>query len=302
MSIEIHTYSEMLAFARAAQEGSFSAAARAHGMSPSAISKLVTRLENRLAVRLFNRQSRSVELSVEGQVYYRSVRAALDAMDDASAAGELLTANAKGTLRIHTMQTFARHQIVPWLHDFLSLHPDLHLEFELTPQFVDLFDQGIDIAIHSGSLKSSSRVARKIAASRWVVCAAPGYIKRFGTPRSPGELATHRCLTFGFPGSWRNWSFKGNRAVAMPSHVTSSQGDLLRDMALQGTGIARLAEFHISSDLETGALIPLLEEHMDPMGEPIYMIYTNRRNLSPRISTFAAALESHLRKQRWNVG
>jgi len=301
MTDEIHTYSEMLAFAWAVQEGSFSAAARAHGMSPSAISKLVTRLENKLGVRLFNRQSRSVELSVEGQVYYRSVCAALDAMNEASVAGDMLTANAKGTLRIHTMQTFARHQIIPWLNDFLVVHPDLQLEFELGAQFVDMFDQGIDIAIHSGSLKSSSRVARKIATSRWVVCAAPGYIKRFGAPRSPEDLAMHRCLTFGFPGSWRNWPFKGNSAVAMPSCVTSSQGDLLRDMALQGTGIARLAEFHISSDLETGALIPLLAEHMAPLGEPIYIIYTNRRNLSPRISTFTAALESHLRKQRWNV-
>lgn len=297
-------YSQLLAFLGAAEHGNFSAAARACGMTPSAISKLISRLEDRLQVRLFQRGTRSLTLTEEGAAYLVSARAVSNAMAEADSLAEAFPTRVSGTLRVHTMTTFAKHQIIPWLPEFLAAYPGLTVDIQVGAQFSDQFDQGLDVAIHSGVLPDSSRIARKIGQSRWVICASPSYLAAHGTPEHPGQLLQHSCFSFGFSSVWNTWGFVvDGQAVTVPvvPKATFAQGDLLRDLALSGAGIVRLAEFHIGQDIQESRLVPLLQRYAQDSVEPIYMIYTNRKHLSPRIRVFRDFLEQKLASSPWNT-
>ncbi|MFK3794909.1 MULTISPECIES: LysR family transcriptional regulator [unclassified Pseudomonas] len=296
-------YSQMLAFMWAHEHGNFSAAARANGLTPSAISKLITRLEDRLQVRLFQRGTRSLALTEEGAAYLVSAREVINAMAEADSLAEAFPDRVSGSLRIHTMTTFAKHQILPWLPSFLAAYPGLTVDVQVGPQYVDLFDQGLDIAIHSGSLPDSSRIARKIGESAWITCASPDYLARHGTPNTPQDLLDHDCFTFGFHSAWNTWRFRdeagGVCTVPIAPKAVFAQGDLLREMALSGAGVVKLAQFHIGEDLRQGALVPLLSDFSLPGTEPIYLIHSNRKHLSPRIRVFRDFLEQRLRENPW---
>ncbi|MGJ7551009.1 LysR family transcriptional regulator [Pseudomonas alloputida] len=297
-------YTQLLAFLWATEHGNFSAAARACGMTPSAISKLISRLEDRLQVRLFQRGTRSLTLTEEGSAYLVSARAVVNAMAEADSLAEAFPTRVSGTLRVHTMTTFAKHQIIPWLPEFLAAYPGLTVDIQVGAQFTDQFDQGLDVAIHSGVLPDSTRIARKIGQSRWIIAAAPEYLARHGTPADPGELLEHTCFSFGFSSVWNTWSFivdGQTMTVPVVPKATFAQGDLLRDLALGGAGIVRLAEFHIGQDIQEGRLVPLLEAYSADSVEPIYLIYTNRKHLSPRIRVFRDFLEHKLAQSPWNT-
>ena len=297
-------YSQLLAFLGAAEHGNCSAAARACGMTPSAISKLISRLEDRLQVRLFQRGTRSLTLTEEGAAYLVSARAVSNAMAEADSLAEAFPTRVSGTLRVHTMTTFAKHQIIPWLPEFLAAYPGLTVDIQVGAQFSDQFDQGLDVAIHSGVLPDSSRIARKIGQSRWILCASPAYLAAHGTPAHPGQLLQHTCFSFGFSSVWNTWGFVvDGQAITVPvvPKATFAQGDLLRDLALGGAGIVRLAEFHIGQDIQEGRLVPLLQAYAQDSVEPLYMIYTNRKHLSPRIRVFRDFLEQKLASSPWNT-
>lgn len=297
-------YSQMLAFVWATEHGNFSAAARANGLTPSAISKLITRLEDRLQVRLFQRGTRTLTLTEEGSAYLVSAQAVIHAMGEADSLAEAFPGRVTGALRIHTMTTFAKHQILPWLPEFLSTYPGLTVDVQVGAQYVDLFDQGLDIAIHSGGLPDSSRIARKIGESAWVICASPAYLARRGTPTQPQDLLSHDCFNFGFHSAWNTWQFHGSEGevITLPiaPKAVFAQGDLLREMALSGAGIVKLAQFHIGEDIRQGRLVPLLSEFNLAGKEPIYLIYSNRKHLSPRIRVFRDFLESKLKEHPWD--
>ncbi|MDZ3992752.1 HTH-type transcriptional regulator PgrR [Pseudomonas sp. Teo4] len=297
-------YAQMLAFLWATEHGSFSAAARANDLTPSAVSKLVTRLEDRLAVRLFQRGTRNLTLTEEGKVYLRSARAVMDAMAEADSLAEAFPARLSGTLRIHTMATFAKHQIIPWLPQFLAANPGLSVQIEVGAQYVDQFDQGLDIAIHSGVLPDSSRVARRIGEAHWITCAAPEYLAQRGYPQQPSDLLGHDCYHFAFDSPWNTWGYEHlgeTTTVPVQPRSTFTQGDLLRSIALNGGGIVRLADFHIGDDLKAGRLVPVLEDYRPGIAQPIYLVYPNRKNLSPRIKAFIRAIEQHIAKHPWGL-
>ena len=297
-------YSQMLAFIWATEHGNFSAAARSNGLTPSAISKLITRLEDRLQTRLFQRGTRNLTLTEEGAAYLVSAREVVNAMAEADSLAEAFPTRVSGTLRIHTMTTFAKHQILPWLPEFLATYPALSVDIQVGPQYIDQFEQGLDIAIHSGVLPDSSRIARKVGESAWVICASPEYIDRRGRPNYPQDLVNHDCFNFSFKSAWNNWEFEiDNHKTLIPVSAKASfaQGDLLRQMALSGAGIVKLAQFHIGADIRKGRLIPLLEEYALDEKEPIYMVYSNRKHLSPRIRVFRDFLETKIAEQPWAI-
>lgn len=296
-------FSQLQAFLWAHEQGNFSAAARANGLTPSTISKLITRLENRLQVRLFQRGTRNLTLTEEGAAYLVSAREVMKAMAEADSLAEAFPTRVSGALRIHTMTTFAKHQIVPWLPAFLSLYPGLTVDIQVGPQYVDHFDQGLDVAIHSGVLADSSRVARKIGESAWITCASPEYLARRGTPLHPQALLAHDCFNFGFNSNWNTWQFRVDDTlitVPIQPKAVFAQGDLLRDIALEGGGIVKLAQFHIGADLKAGRLVPLLQAFEVSAKEPIYLIYSNRKHLSPRIRVFRDFLEQQLAQAPWD--
>jgi DNA-binding transcriptional LysR family regulator len=255
-----------------------------------------------LQVRLFHRGPRSLTLTEEGSANLVSAREVVHAMAEADSLAEAFPGRVSGSLRIHTMTTFAKHQILPWLPEFLAAYPGLTVDIQVGAQYVDHFDQGLDIAIHSGVLPDSSRIAKKIGESAWIICASAAYLERRGTPTRPEDLLTHDCFNFGFTSEWNNWQFltrDGVVTIPVAPKAVFAQGDLLREMALGGAGIVRLAQFHIGDDIRHGRLIPLLSEFARPGKEPIYLIYSNRKHLSPRIRAFRDFLEKRLSATPW---
>jgi DNA-binding transcriptional LysR family regulator len=286
-------------FAQVVEAGDFSAAARALSLTPSAISKSIARLEDQLGRRLLHRSSRAMRLTPEGQGFLDAAQCVLDAMGEVEAVGSDVPS---GTLRIRSVPSFARYQIAPLMPAFRRLHPQLRVEFLLSTERMASLDDGADVAIASGDLPSSSLVARRIASSRWIICASPSYLAEHGTPSSPAELDQHACLNFSMPTNWNRWSGAGSGANGRRNpggSIVANQGEMLLALALAGTGIVRLPDYQISPDLRAGRLVALFPEHQDRVEEPIYVLYQNRRNLSPRIRVFLSFLERVFARPPW---
>ena len=291
----MNRYVEMLVFVRAVADGGFSAAARSLSLTPSAVSKLVTRMENRLGVLLFDRAHRSVTLTPEGKAFYDSALRAIEAVEEAEATVFAGSAT-RDTLRIRSMPTFAASQLAPLIPQFCRLHPALRLEVLLRIDPGNLMDGGIDVAIHVGHLADSSLVAHRFARTRWIICAAPRYLADRGTPLGPADLAKHECLNFipSMPASL--WTVKGTgrtpRRVKISSSVVTNQGQMLLELARAGLGIVRLAEFHVIGDLLDGRLVELFPDQQDMEADPIYAVYQGKRHLSQRIRVFLDFLDA----------
>lgn len=288
-------YGEMLVFVRAVEDGGFSAAGRSLSLTPSAVSKLVTRIEDRLGVLLFNRSQRTVTLTPEGEAFYAAALQAIEAMEWTETAVHSAKATSD-TLRVRSMPTFAVSQLAPLIPKFRRLHPSLRLEVQLKIDSGNLLDGGMDVAIHVGHLADSSLVAHRFARTRWIICAAPAYLAEHGVPQHPDDLANHECLNFvpSMPASI--WTARdGNmlpRRLKIRSNILTNQGQMLLELARSGIGIVRLAEFHVVDDLLAGRLVELFPQHQSPEEDPIYAVYQSRRHLSQRIRVFLDFLDA----------
>ncbi len=287
-------------FVTVAETGSFSAAARVLQMSPSTVSKLIARMEQRMQVRAFDRSTQAAVLTREGEVYLEYIRRVLDAAADVEGLVDALAQEPQGAVRIHTSLAFARSQIAPLLPDFVARYPDVELVFRVSPRFVALTND-MDVAIWFGALDESSLVARKIASSRRMLFATPEYLARRGTPRTPAELEGHELLSFSIPGR-ESWPFLQNGKIReMPARfrVSADLAELLYQLALAHLGIARIPEFMVVDEVRRGVLVPLLQEYAFP--EPIYAIYRSRRQLSARIRSFINFLADAVKDADWNL-
>jgi DNA-binding transcriptional LysR family regulator len=292
---------ELDVFLRVAEEASFSAAARSLNCNPSTISKQVQRLENRLGVRLFNRTSRALALTQEGERYLEAAQRVVEALEAAEAVVAAGQVEISGVLRINSTLSIVQSHIAPMIGGFLRRHPKLHLQFVLTAAPVDMLENQIDISLRSGHIPDSSLVAKRIASIRWIVCASPEYLKRAGTPLSVEDLARHNCLNF-LPGSFRStWPMRsGSKTVNLDvkGNVGANSADLLRLLALQGIGIVRLSEFHVGRDIADKRLVSLLREHQLDVEEPLFAVYASKRNLPPRVRAFLEFLDETLLARR----
>lgn len=288
MSIQL---SELEVFVAAVDSGSFSAAGRRLELSPSAVSKLVSRLEDRLHARLFHRTSRALTLTEAGRVLYDEGQAIFAALRSAENAVLACSGEVSGTLRVHSMVTFAKYQLAPIVGEFLARHPKLRVEFHLTNEPVDFAEQRIDVSIQGGPLPDSALVARRLLDSAWIICAAPAYLARHGMPHTPDDLAHHNCLNFSQRTHWNAWPVLENgetRTVAAAGNVGANQGDMLLQLARHGLGLVRLAAFHVGEDLRSGRLVPVLADYQSRAQEPLYLVYQGRKHLSPRVQAFLA--------------
>lgn len=281
---------EMAVFVRVVEQGGFSAAARSLGMTPSAVSKLVGRLENRLGVRLMHRTTRAFSLTHEGVAYYqRSLRILRD-IDEAEEAISRAQTVPRGTLRVNAAVAFATYQVVPLLPEFFARYPDVHLELTVTDRVVDLVEEAVDVAIRIGVRSDSSLISRQLVVDRRVVIAAPAYLERHGTPRVPEDLLRHSCLCWiGNQGALNDWPFMspdGPVTLSVSGHVEVNSGEVLYEMALAGLGIARVAEFRVGADVKAGRLVPLLAEYQPAERLPIHAVYPHRRHLLPKVRAF----------------
>lgn len=288
-------FKDLATFVRVAEEGDFSAAARSLGLTPSGVSKTIARLEDGLGRRLLQRSSRAMRLTPEGENFLEAARRVLGAVEEAKAIGSAIPA---GTLRIRCVPTFARYQLAPIIPAFRRLYPRLRIAFVLSNERTASLDDQADVAIASGDLPNSSLIARRIASSRWVICASPAYLAERGSPASPADLGRHECLNFSMQTKWNSWS----SVVGTPNAeggIVANQGDMLLALARAGAGIVRLAEFHISEDLRSGRLVQLFPDEQDQTEEPIYVLYQERRNLSPRIRAFVDFVERAFADTPW---
>jgi DNA-binding transcriptional LysR family regulator len=287
---------ELAFFLRVSEEASFSAAARSLDLDPSTISKVVQRLENRLGVRLFHRTSRVLKLTQEGERFLAAAQKVMQALEEAEESLSPSLAEASGLLRIGSTPAFARYWLTPLLPAFCEKYPKLKLELVLSPTPPDLFDQQIDLSFQSGAIPDSTLVAQRVSTARWRIYAAPSYLQRFGTPRTPDELSAHRCLNF-LPGSYRSqWPLKDGdtvRSFSPTGPVAASDGDVLVALAQAGMGLARLIEQRVQRDVKPGSLVSVLEAH-ESEPEPIYAVYPSRRHLSVRVRAFLDHVTRHL--------
>jgi DNA-binding transcriptional LysR family regulator len=305
---------EMEVFTRVVDLGGFTAAARAYRLTPSAVSKLISRLEARLGARLLNRSTRKLQLTPEGEAFDARARRVLADMEEAereAAAG----ARPQGHLRVNSNIPFGMRHVMPLVPKFLAQHPEITLDIVLSDTIVDLMQERADVAIRVGALRASGLVARRLGTSRMAVVATPDYLARHGRPKVPADLVRHKGVGWTFPRSIEGWPFRGVAGVEMvmpPPVARASDGDVARLLALGGVGLARLALFHIAPDLEAGRLEPVLEDFNPGDREDIHAVYIGHGGPLPaRVRAFIDFLAVHARvgegvlrrvgKGRWKV-
>jgi DNA-binding transcriptional LysR family regulator len=293
---------QMTAFVRSVDTGGFSAAARELGLTPSALSKLVTRLEDRLDARLLQRTTRRLQLTPEGEAFYLRARRILAEMDDAEA--EVLSAGTRpqGLLRLHCGSAFGMHQLAPAIPLFLERHPGVELDITISDQAPAAMPEGIDLVIRIGALDESSMVARRICNLERVICAAPSYLAKYGTPRTPDDLQRHNCLWITALPVLRRWPFDTNdgiRVVHIDGNVVANNAETVLQLTVAGVGITRLADVIVGDALRCGELVPILTEwhHVEPV--PLYATYPSGRHLSPKLRAMVDFLVEQFGNAPW---
>lgn len=286
---ETNRSGEMAVFARVVEHGGFSAAAKALSMTPSAVSKLVARLESRLGARLINRSTRKLQLTAEGVAFHQRALRVLADLDEAErsvGAG----AAPRGRLRVNSSVPFGVHHLLPLVPKFTALYPDVELDITITDRVIDLMDERAEVAIRIGPLRSSQLMARKLGRSRMAVVASPDYLARRGTPARPEDLAGHDLITFNFARHVNAWPFEvEGQAVAMPARgkVTVGDGESAALLALAGQGLTRLSIFHIAHEIADGRLVPVLEAFNPGDAEDVSAVYLGHAGLLPaRVRAF----------------
>lgn len=265
-------------FTRVVELGGFSAAARASRMTPSAVSKLVSRLEVRLGARLFNRSTRKLQLTAEGEVFFTRCRAILADMDEAEREAAAGTAP-RGRVRVNSNIAFGYRYLLPLVPEFVAVWPDVTLDIVLTDQVVDLLEERADVAIRTGPLRASTLVARKLGESRVAVVASPDYLARHGRPEKPADLENHKLITFNFARTIEGWPFLVDgmaESCIARGDVEVGDGETARLLALAGVGLARLSLFQTRQDIEEGRLVPVLEEFNPGDALEIYAVFVGQ--------------------------
>lgn len=260
-------FTGMQAFHAVVEAGGFAAAGIRLGVSRALVSKRVAALERALGARLLARTTRQVALTEAGAAFHRRAAAILGDFEEARAELGALQAEPTGTLKVSAPMSFGTRYLAPLLGPFLAACSGVELQLVLNDRTVDLLADGFDVGIRIGTLRDSTLIARKLAVTRHLLCAAPAYLARHGTPRRPAELAQHRCLHYGYLPTGTRWRFTGPGG---PAHVTvrpvltANNGDVLARAAVDGQGLVLAPDFIVAEDVRAGRLVPLLKPYRAP--------------------------------------
>ncbi|ALM51096.1 LysR family transcriptional regulator [Halomonas huangheensis] len=282
--LSVNRSGELEVFVRVIEQGGFSAAARVCGMTPSAVSKLVTRLELRLGTRLVNRSTRQLQLTAEGCAFYEHGVRILADLEEAERCVSERT-DPRGRLRVNANVPFGYHFLLPLVPEFLERYPAVTLDIVLTDEVSDILEQRIDVAVRAGPLKSSSLVARKLGATRMVIVGAPDYLARTGVPSTPEELHGHNLVGENYPRRHAGWPLRDSgEDIVMPvtGNAQASDGEALRRLVLAGVGLARLAAFQVSEDIAAGRLQAVLEAYNPGDTEEVHAVYVGQGGHLPQ--------------------
>jgi DNA-binding transcriptional LysR family regulator len=283
-------------FAAVMREGSFSAAGRLLGLTPSAVARSIDRIEARLGVRLLLRSTRALALTAEGQSYLLTARRILTDLDDAE---QQIAAQGvpRGRLRVSASLSHGRLCVVPLLGDFARLYPEILIDFALTDSLVDIAAGQADVAIRFGPLGDSLLSARKLGESRRVIVAGPDYLARRGTPIVPEDLLRHDCLNFSFRRAEPVWPFRHDGrdiVLTVKGSVEANNGETLGQLAAAGVGVARVGAFSVLHDVAAGRLVPILEEFNPGDVEMIHAVFVGGSNTPARVRVFVEFLSERL--------
>lgn len=296
--------SDLRVFVRVMDRGNFSLAANDLGITPSAVSKLISRLEDRLGVRLLERSTRRLALTPEGETFLARARRIVADIEEAEAEVARVRGAPRGKLRINAGTAFGLHQLTPALADFLARYPEIDVDLSITDRLVDLIEEQSDIAVRSGHIPEGPFVQRKLADLQRVICAAPAYLARRGTPQAAADLRGHDCIVVAGPGLNR-WPFKtrtGIDVVDVRPRVTTDDAEAALRLAIEGAGIVRLSDVIVGSPLRSGELVALLTDvhHVEPF--PLSAIYPNGRHRLPRVAVFLEFLQERFGHAPWRLG
>lgn len=279
------------------EAGSFSAAARRLGNTPSAVSKQISLLEADLEAQLFHRTTRKQSLTEAGDILYHRARGIVADLEDARLAVRRLSDTPSGSLHITTEVDLALALLRPVLPAFLERYPKVQVRITMSTTLVDLVGGGLDLALRMGHLADSSLVARRLGVSRSVLCASPDYLKERGSPQAPTELSTHDCLSFRTRAEPTTWSFDCDGQVVdavVDGSLKVDSLNLLRAVTMSGVGIAMLPIWMVRDALATGALVRVLTGYpLQPSGTPVQAVWANKRYLPAKVGAFVDFLVEH---------
>ena len=283
----------MSAFVMAAESGSYARAAERLDLSPQMVAKHVAALEHRLGARLLNRTTRRQSLTELGTAYYERCKHILNEAEAADSLAQIMNDTPRGKLKVSAPVTFGSYSLMPFVTDFLRHHPEVEIDLHLTDRFVDLVEEGYEVAFRIGPLANSSLTARPLAPYRLVACAAPNYLIERGTPQTPGDLENHECLGYAY---WsrpadREWQFcKGSvvHKVQVASRLQVNESKALLTAALDGFGVVLGPEDFLEPALRSGELVRLLADFEAPSRQ-MHLLYTANRQRTAKLRRFIDA-------------
>lgn len=293
----------MAVFAKVVEAKSFSEAARQLGLSKSAVSKQISRLEQRLGARLLNRTTRRLHLTEVGTQFYERCARVVSEAEEA----ELLVTRhheaPRGILKVNAPMDFGKLYLAPALPDLLAQFPELRIDLDLNDRIVDMIDEGYDVAIRIADLPDSSLIAKKLAPCAHVVCASPSYLEEHGGPETPDDLKQHNCLLYSYQAGGPDWIFQrpeGPFHVPVSGNFRVNNGEVVRIALLAGLGIGYMPAFMVMEDIKSGKLVSILGSHVRP-DVGVFAVYPHSRYLSAKVRAFVDFLAGRLARNPFQI-
>jgi len=285
------------AFVAVVEAGSFARAAERLDRSVSAVSRDVAELEHHLDARLLNRTTRRLSLTETGRAFHERAVQLLADLEEAEQSASQGGVTPRGTLKLTCPITYGERVLAPVIAAFAARYPEVRVDIDQSDRIVDIVDEGFDLAIRIGAIRSQLLVARRIGTTAIVCCASPAYLARHGTPRVPEDLAKHACLTYEFAPTRNQWRFLApdgsERVVRIGGPMHANNGRMLAALAAEGAGIVNETDFNAAPELESGRLVPILAGWSQP-SIPIHAAYPSRRHLSAKVRAFVDHLAAAL--------
>jgi LysR family transcriptional regulator for bpeEF and oprC len=288
--IIMEDFSAIASFVRVVEAKSFRAAAAQLGMTPSGVSRAVSRLEEQIGVRLLFRSTRALNLTDDGESFYHRCKDLLADLDEAVDALGYARTKPRGKLRVAMNVSVGRAGLIPNLADFEARYPDIRLELSMSERNIGLIEEGIDCAIRMGELEDSNLVARKLGYFSNVLCASPGYLARHGTPTCLDDLKRHQCINYLYPTNGRayQWQFDspdGPVALDVDAHLLINDGESVIQAAIAGLGIIQVPHWLAAGPIGHGKLQVIMEDTIST-GSPVWIVYPQKKHLSARVHAF----------------
>jgi DNA-binding transcriptional LysR family regulator len=297
------TISDFDIFARVARTGNMSAAGREMGLSPAVVSKRVSLLEDRLGARLFHRTTRQLTLTETGEGYFKRIVDILSLVEEADDFVSRRNTTPRGSLKITAPTTFSRLVLAPVMPAFIERFPDIELDMHLTDNFVDIIRDGVDVAIRIGELADSSLVAKKLSPDRRVICCAPAYLAKAGTPKTLADLEHHNCLSSGAQEFWRLEGPDGEHQLRLRGNIRSNSAEVIRESLLAGLGLGLRSLWEVGPELKSGDLQVVLPQYRGSSKVAIHAVYPCREFMPSKVNAFINFLsEQFTLEPYWEKG